>query len=342
MKSHLRARGASALVALGVVALASTGGAAASPDGGATAAKDLPNCTQARNIEAIIDDSGSMQSSDPFKFRTQLVDAFASIGSNQGRLFGGIEFGSTPNTLFGPGTLPGVITAMRASFAQVNANNNGTDYQQAFTAGLGHNGTADARIFITDGVPTNEPPNTTSHQNPRVKTYVVGLGGIALDPTAQSILARIASETGGPSPFLISQPQQVVSAAGQIAAAVACKEPPLTFTDTFLRQNQTITHSFKPGSKTVDVFTSWPSLGVTISQISFTQTVGGNVVKKGSVAVVAKKKKGGKRVKAKRTTGTTYATARLKGLKKKGKVKFTLKATSLPAPPTDVTTQIVK
>jgi hypothetical protein len=67
-------RRAAAIVAIAV----GSGGAAASP----TAQKSA--CKQAKNVEAIIDDSGSMFDSDPSKFRTSLLSAFANLGSNNG------------------------------------------------------------------------------------------------------------------------------------------------------------------------------------------------------------------------------------------------------------------
>src|SRR3954453_19137825 len=113
--------GTASLVGL-LAALSAGGSASASPAAHASA------CQKATNIEAIIDDSGSMDSTDPGKFRTTLLDAFAALQQKQGKTLGGVEFGDTADVLFAPAPIPGVIPAMDASFPLVNADNGSTDY----------------------------------------------------------------------------------------------------------------------------------------------------------------------------------------------------------------------
>ena len=168
----------------------------------ASQAATTPGCTPASNIEAIIDDSGSMSGEDPGKFRTTLLNAFANLQQNNGKILGGIEFGSSPNALFAPGTIPGIIPAMQASFLQVDADNGGTDYQEAFAAATAQNGTATARIFLTDGAPDSYP---TSHLIARRSRPT--WSGSALSrpaPDGSAVLTQIAAETGGPLPFLVA------------------------------------------------------------------------------------------------------------------------------------------
>jgi hypothetical protein len=318
--------GACAVVAL----LASSGGATASP----TAAKSA--CKQANNVEAIIDDSGSMSFSDPGKFRTSLLSAFVNIGANNGRVFGGGEFGSAYNALFGPATIPGVNTAMQASFLQVDADNGGTDYQLGFAGATGHNGTADARIFLTDGFPNAYP---SSHLSPKVKTYVVGLGAdFASDPSAQTTLAQIAAETGGPPPFLVTDPTQIQPVAGAITAGLDCKKPPLTFTHTFNKQGEVVGYAFKPQGTSADILISWGNTSTLLDPLGFS-IQGGRGGASSSLATLARKGKAKLKVKEKK--GATFVTVKLKGLKKGKKVKFKVKAKKLTAP-TVGTTQIIK
>jgi hypothetical protein len=303
-----------------MIVVGAGGGASASTSTATPAAK---NCTPAKNVEAIIDDSGSMDFSDPNKFRTKLVDSFAGFTANAGKVFGGIEFGTTPSPLFGPGTLPGVIPAMQASFAQVNADSGGTDYQEAFAGATSHNGSADARIFLTDGFPDAYP---TSHLSPKIKTYVIGIGlDFASDPAAQSTLAQIAAETGGPAPFLVTDSAALQPVAGAITAALNCKAAPITITKVFNKAGQTFNISFKPSGNSADVLITWPTDGTVIIP-----SLGGG----GGHASSAKTK-----IKVKR--GTTSSSAKLKGLKKGKKVKFKVKAKVLPAP-TTATIQIVR
>src|SRR5918996_3411185 len=87
-----------ALVALGAMM---SGGAAAAPSGDdpAFAAAD---CNKSNNVEAIIDDSGSMGSSDSGKLRVELLRALTQLGGAQGKTLGAVEFGDTAGVLFAP------------------------------------------------------------------------------------------------------------------------------------------------------------------------------------------------------------------------------------------------
>jgi hypothetical protein len=337
------------LVSLGVLGV----GSATAGDGPAVAS--APNCVPAKNIEAIIDDSGSMAGSDPSRFRTQLINAFASISSNNGRIFGGIEFGTTANNLFGPGTLPGVIPAMQASFAQVAANNGGTSYQAAWAGATAHNGTADARIFLTDGFPGDDP----NPPQPYVKTYVIALGeDFATNTAAQTLLTQIATLTGGPAPYFVANAAAVQPVAASIAAQVSCNAAPLTFTKTFTRQGQTVTYTFAPLGPTSDILISWDNPTVVFDPINF-QLTGTFESANGRASISAKNLK--VKVSAKETPGGTFVTVGLQKLKKakkalrkkakkqgltvkKTQLKFGVKAKTFPAgtPPTVVTTQVIR
>ncbi len=348
---------AAALSLSALLAMVALGGGSAAADSG-TAVKSA-GCTPAKNIEAIIDDSGSMDTSDPGKFRTKLLSAFANIGSNNGRIFGGIEFGSTPNNLFGPATIPAVNQEMQNSFLQVAANNDGTNYQEAWAGATGHNGAADARIFLTDGFP-NEGGSPDPPQ-PFVKTYVIALGeDFSTNIAAQTLLNKIASETGGPAPYFVTQAAAVQPIAADIAAQVACSQAPLTFTRTFTRQGQKVTYKFAPIGGSSDILISWDSPTAIFDPVNF-QLVGAVGAGK-SVASAAGKKKGLKvRVKAQTQAGGTFATAHVKGLKKAKKalkrkakrqgkkvkrirIKFKVKAEQFPpgTAPTVVTTQAIR
>jgi hypothetical protein len=308
----------SALVGL-LAALAAGGPASASPGAHASA------CTPSKNTEAIIDDSGSMSGSDPTKLRTRFLDVYANIGANNGKTLGGVEFGSTANLLFAPGTIPGVIPAMNASFALVDADNGGTDYDEGFALGNSSNPGATSRIFLTDGQAS--PP--TQHLNPRITTYVIGLG---LDSSvAQQLLSDIASQTGGPPPFLLDDASQLQPVAGAITALQNCKSV-LTFTRTFTNQGQTFGFSFKAKGKSADILETWPNVGSILDIVKVFQPGVG----KASASAVAHTA-----VKVRKKKGTTFTTVRLKGLKKGKKVKFKVKATAL-AGTTVGTTQVLR
>jgi hypothetical protein len=315
-KKHLRGLGAIPVLAA-VIALAASSGATASPTASAAAVKK--GCVPATSVEAIIDDSGSMSTSDPSKFRTALLGAFASI--NDGLKFGAVEFGSTADVLFAPARIPGVIPKMNASFSLVDANNGGTDYDSGFRLANSQNRTAGARIFLSDGLAS--PP--LLHVHPKIKTFVVGLGvDVVSDPTAQAVLAKIAKDTGGPRPFLITDASQLQPVAGAITAAIGCGGKAIKFTDSFATAGQVVNHTFRAKGETAKILTTWPTTGVTI-----TPTVGG--APRASVA----------KVRVTTSSGATFSAVKLKGLKRGKKVKFKVTATTLPTP-TTATTQVIR
>lgn len=319
------------LAAVTALAMAPAGGAADSSD----AVKSAAACKPAKNVEAIIDDSGSMSAEDPAKFRLSLLNAFVQLGTNNGLVFGGGEFGSNYNPLFGPATIPGVIVPMQASFVQVDADNGGTNFDLAFSGGNSHNGAADARIFLTDGLAA--APN--SHRTPPTKTYVVGLGDIVTDPQAQLVLSNIAAETGGPPPFLVNDATQVQAVAGAITAGINCKKPPLTFTKTFTQQGQQVSYAFKPDGTSADILISWGNTSTLLDPLGFSVQGGRGGAASSSLATLLKRGKAKLKVKEKK--GATFATVKLKGLKKGKKVKFKVKAKKLTVA-TVGTTQIIK
>jgi hypothetical protein len=312
-RKHLRWLGATPVLAA-VIALTASSGATASP----TASAAAGGCVPASSVEAIIDDSGSMSSSDPSKFRTALLGAFASV--NDGLKFGAVEFGSTADVLFAPAKIPGVIPKMNASFSLVDADNGGTDYDSGFALANSQNRKAGARIFLSDGLAS--PP--ILHIHPKIKTFVVGLGDVASDPTAQAVLAKIAKDTGGPPPYLITDASQLQPVAGAITAAIGCSAKVITYTDSFATAGQAFTHVFRATGEKAKILTTWPTAGVTI-----TPTVGGT-----SKASVAK-------VTAKSSHGATFSSIRLKGLKRGKKVKLKVTASVLPSA-TTATTQVIR
>jgi hypothetical protein len=302
----------------GLLAVIGAGGsAAASPQAHASA------CQKATNIEAIIDDSGSMDFTDPGKFRITLLDAFAALQQNQGKTLGGVEFGDTADTLFAPAPIPGVIPAMDASFANVNADNGSTDYNLAFDTAKSANPQANGRIFLSDGE-HNVGPYNNGHVG--VKTDTVGFGTI--DPT---LLNQIAADTGGKA-FNLDDSSKVPAVAAAITADMNCKAPPLVFTDTFTHQGQSFVHSFKPKGKSADILETWTDQTAILDVIGFSQG-GGNKASASSLAHVS--------VKARKKAGKGFVTVHIKGLRKGTRVKFKVKARQL-AGATTATASVIR
>jgi len=302
-----------------LVGLAGGGSASAGPQVHASA------CNASKNTEAIIDDSGSMSASDSGKLRTKLLDVYTAIGANNGKTLGGVEFGSTANVLFAPGTIPGVIPAMDASFVQVDSDNGGTDYDAGFSAANNSNPQATSRIFLTDG----EAAEPTQHLNPKIKTYVVGLG--LSSPQAQQLLTKIASDTGGPPPFLLDDASQLQPVAGQITALQNCKRI-LRFDRTYDQVGDQFGFAFKAKSPSADILQTWPNVGSILDIIKVSQ-LGGGAASASAIAHIS--------VKVQKKKGTTFTTVHLKRLKKGQKVKFKVKAKAL-AGTTVGTTQVIR
>ena len=101
-------RRAKKLQGLGVAGIVAVGSIFAS---GAltTAAAGASPCTSAKNIEAILDDSGSMEITDPNKLRVQAMDLLIKTLPGKTTL-GGVEFGS------GFEGIPGIVEGQPAAY----------------------------------------------------------------------------------------------------------------------------------------------------------------------------------------------------------------------------------
>ncbi len=316
-----RLKAVAAIASLAGLLIAFTVGGTAGSAGAAT----LPNCNVAKNIEGIIDDSGSMNANDSENYRADLLEALAFF--NQDKTMGAVLFGSDASPLFGPFPVGPNFTAIKSVLATVDSNGGGTDYDAGFSLANSHNPNADARIFLSDGEP-NSTPDSNLWKNPLVRAYVVGFG------TADfTILNQIAAETGGPAPFSIANASQLRTVSQVINAAINCEPAPILRESRFNSQGQTRGLGFKPNGTTAEILISWPTVGN-----SFKPIFGGGGAKKGSVASIAAKGKG---VKVSSTRGESYIALNVKKLEKGAKFKFKLRAKKLLGPET-VTTAIVR
>ncbi|HET9592474.1 MAG TPA: vWA domain-containing protein, partial [Solirubrobacterales bacterium] len=185
-----------AVLAMAVVAVpsgAATGGVVASASAG---------CTPKTNIEAIIDDSGSMAITDENRLRIQAIDLLINALPEQTQL-GAVEFGSelfekpAADTVFPPEAVGANAAAMKSALdVAIQADNGATDYNSAFAAADAANPTSQARIFLTDGG-HNEGEYKEAHLGHNVPTYVIGFGSGLTAPEDQARLQKIATDTGG-------------------------------------------------------------------------------------------------------------------------------------------------
>jgi hypothetical protein len=305
---------------VGLLVALSAGGAAT----GAGAAP-LPNCTPAANLEAIIDDSGSMSFTDADRFRADLVDILATF--NPDKSMGGVQFGTDASVLFAPGPIGPNLGTIRSSLNAIQADNDGTDYEAGFNLANSQNPSANARIFLSDGAP-NFDPNPNVWKVPNIKTYVVGFGTV--DP---AVLNLIANDTAGPAPFNITNNSELRTVAMIINARINCEPDPVVVNKVFKQQGQVKALGFKPDGNTAEVVLSWPT-GAKFKVFSFAQGKGGG---NSSAASIAKRRRG---VKVRTSRGASFVAVSLSRLRK-GKVRFKVRAKRLSGA-TTVTAAIIR
>jgi hypothetical protein len=312
---------------------AATSGAAAAPTASAA-------CTPASNIEAIVDDSISMEFTDPNRLRVQAMNLLIDT-LGKGTTLGAVEFGSegfeTPaaDTVFPPQPVGPNGNAMRTALDQkIHADNGATDYNAAFAQSDADNPGANARIFLTDGGHDVGTYNE-GHLLHNVPTYVIGFGGIAAGED-QARLQKIAADTGGQY-FPLKDSAQLQSVMNTIEAALTCQTPPRQFTD-LLGKGQSKTHSVAIGaaSKSVQITLTWTS------PLDKFKLSGLRLVNKGHLLAVASRpgKKPGK-LKVTRTLSSTFAVIKVSHLHK-GQLSFAVKAAKVGSgePKVSLTTQV--
>jgi hypothetical protein len=292
---------ASAVGLLAALAVGGTSGAGAAP---------LPNCTVANNLEAIIDDSGSMSITDDQRFRVDMVNILATL--NPDKEMGGVEFGSDAVPLFLANPIGPNLGTIKSALNAVQADNGGTDYDQGFTVANAQNPTANARVFLSDGEP-NDAPDPNLWKSPNIKSYVVGFGTV--DP---AVLNQIAADTGGPAPFNVTNTAQLRTVAAIINARINCEPDPIQITKT-LKSGQVKGLSFAADGNTAQIVTSWTP-GSKIQVFGFTQGGGGH-----ASAIAQSSKKRGGNIKAKQSRGASYTVINLSHIHK-GRVRFKIKA----------------
>jgi len=308
----------SAFLLVGALAFLSHGS-----DGSAHAA---PSCAPATNIEAIIDDSGSMSVTDGFRQRVQAMDLLINA-LNPGTTLGAVEFGSGDDfseppkpgadPVFNPEPVGPNAAAMKSALdTLIQADNGATDYNAAFKAATAANPGAKARIFLTDGG-HDEGAYENSHLSSASPVYVIGFSPGLADPADQGRLQQIASETGGRY-FPLADSSQLQSVMDTIETILTCQTAPQTFEDP-LAQGQSKVHSIAIGaaSARVQIAISWAS-----GDDAF--RVGGlQLISRGVVLAAGRPKV--RKLHVKRSAGETFVVLKISGLRP-GRLRFKVKA----------------
>jgi hypothetical protein len=310
-------------VALLLTALIAAPGAVAAPLATASAS----GCKPASNIEAIVDDSGSMDVTDPDKLRVQAMNLLIDDLS-PGTQLGAIEFGSgfeipgfisqpAANTVFSPEPVGPNASAMRSALeAAIKADNGATDYNGAFAKADADNPNSDARVFLTDGGHDVDAYNE-AHLGHRVPTYVIGFGsGVSSGPDVAR-LKKIAKDTRGQY-FEAGDTSELQAAMNSIGAALTCQTPPRSFVDK-LSQGQSKLHALAIGAKTksIQITLTWAN------PLDKFKLIGLQLLGKHGLLATASRKPG--KLKVTTTTSSTFSILRVSKLKK-GKLRFKVKA----------------
>jgi len=299
-------------------------------------------CTKATNIEAIVDDSISMEFTDASRLRVQAMNLLiGTLGA--GTQLGAVEFGSggfendppPASTVFPPEPVGPNAAAMRTALDQViHADNGATDYNGAFAKSDADNPSADARIFLTDGGHIVGTYNE-AHLVHRVPTYVVGFGGVAAGDD-QARLQKIAGDTGGRY-FPLDDSAQLQAVMNTIEAALTCQTPPRQFSDS-LAKGQSKVHSVAIGAatKAIQITLTWTD------PLDKFKLFGLKLTNKGHLLAIASRpgKKPGK-LKVERTVGSTFTVLKISHLHK-GQLRFAVRAAKIGsgAPKVSLTTQV--
>jgi hypothetical protein len=319
-----------------VTGLLVVGAGAAS--GTSTPVAQAARCVPATNIEAIIDDSGSMFVTDPDLLRVEAVKLLINTLSPSTAL-GAVEFGgnfsssSTPaaDTLFAPEAVGPNASAMGTAMdTKVKADNGGTDYNAAFAQSDQDNPHAQARIFLTDGGHDIGTYNN-GHLVHKVPTYVISFSS-GISSGDRSRLRGIASSTGG-TYYPQTDSSHLQSVMNSIGASVTCQTPPRSFNDQ-LKQGASKSHTVAIGARTksIQVALTWSS---PLDRFAISHL---RLVSHGkTVAAAARVRK----LKIKSTKTATFTLLTVTGLSK-GTLRFSVKAAKIGShhPKVTLTTQV--
>lgn len=319
---------------------------AAAPSG-ATTPSATASCAPVGNVEAIVDDSGSMEITDPNRLRVQAMNLLIDTLPPATTL-GAVEFGSgvegipgvfeeipPADTLFPPEPVGANATAMQAALkAQIKADNGATDYNGAFAKADADNPGSEARIFLTDGGHDVGTYNEAHLAHP-VPTYVIGFGSGVSAPEDEARLKKIASDTGGRL-FQLEDSSQLQAVVNSIGAALTCQTPPRQFTDK-LGQGQSKEHTISVGAstKSLQLTLTWAS------PMDHFKLSGLRLISKGKVIAEARPKKPAKLKVTTKASSSTFTVITVSHLHK-GTLRFAVKATKVGSgePKATLTTQV--
>jgi hypothetical protein len=311
---------------------------AAAPGVDAKRASAAASCSPVSNIEAIIDDSGSMALTDPNRLRVAALDLLIETPGNEKITFGSVEFGGafqagevSADTVFPPELIGPNAKSMESSLDQaIQANNGLTDYNAAFAKAKADDPGAKAWIFLTDGGHDVGAYENGHRGGP--PTYVISFGSAIL-PEDATRLQQIANDNGG-AYFPQTDSSNLQAVVNQIGTKLTCQTVPTTFRDVFSKPGQSKIHSVPLAGnvKSAQLTLSWAS---PLDAFTFS---GLKIVRKGKTVAVSARK-----FKVTTRHGKTFLVAKLSGLIR-GTLRFSVRSTTVGsgAAKVNLTTQVTQ
>jgi hypothetical protein len=291
------------------------------PDPGQQEEVQIDKCVATTNVEAIIDDSGSMEGTDPEQLRRRALATMLARPRNEGDVLGALEFGDEADALFAPQSIreeevPALIRRLRE---QIRADNGGTNYNAAFARVADENPAAGARIFITDGG-HNVGEYAGGHAG-GPPTYVIGLDIGKRGPDAKR-LQRIADDTKGEY-YPNVDDRKLQSVMGRIDSKLNCdiglEDYPFNFDDPQDTQDEET--PLDDGTYSSDVTVSWDDSSDDLDIEEIVLERRGNRKPIASIdratiqrALKTGKLKGSGQLKVQGRSGRTFETLRVNGL----------------------------
>jgi len=311
--------GAAALTGAALAVVPASGAA------GAPAARSAA-CSAAKNVEAIVDDSGSMAITDPGRLRVAGLELLIRTPGYESLRLGAVEFGGSlfassrpaADTLFSPRSIGGNQGAMEAALnAKVKADNGTTDYNAAFKQAKADNPSARARIFLTDG--GHDVGVYANGHRGGPPTYVIAFGTALTRGENAARLRRIAAETRGRL-YRVASATDLQPVFNDVGLKLGCIGVAKRFADTFTRPGASAAHTVTLGSaaRSVQLTLSWSS-----PQDAF--TLGSvRIVRRGRVVAAAKVR----RLRITRRSGATFTVVKVSNVTA-GKLQFRVRATRI-------------
>jgi hypothetical protein len=311
---------------------------ASAPGVDAKRARAAASCAPVSNIEAIIDDSGSMSFTDPNRLRVAALNLLIETPGNEKITFGAVEFGGafqsgevSADTVFPPELIGSNAKSMESSLDQaIQANNGLTDYNQAFAKAKADDPGAKAWIFLTDG--GHDVGEYENGHRGGPPTYVISFGG-GIAPEDGQRLQQIANDNGGVY-FPQTDSSNLQAVVNQIGTKLTCQTVPTTFRDAFSKPGQSKIHSvpLSGNVKSAQLTLSWAS---PLDSFTFSNL---KIVSKGKTVAVSSRK-----FKVTTRHGTTFLVAKLSQLVR-GTLRFTVRANTVSsgAAKVNLTTQVTQ